>query len=175
VLQPLQGGEAFALHGMHRTAPLQDRVGLPLGSMLDATHGAVRLTSAAGGSRTQSADFSEGAFIVKQKRSPGGLTEVDLTGGDFSTCGAASARHGRAQSVSAARKARRRLFGRAHGHFRSRGRASTATVRGTKWEMVDRCDGTLTRVISGTVVVRDLVRHRTITVKSGHTYLARTP
>ena len=174
LLKPMKGGEAFGLQGMHRTVPLEDRLRLPFGSKLDATTGEVQVTSAASGNRTQSAAFSEGAFFLRQKASDRGLTEVDLTGGDFSTCATAAAGHSRA-AVTAARKARRRLFGRGHGRFRSRGRFSTATVRGTQWEVVDRCDGTLTRVVKGTVVVRDLVRHRTVTVKAGHTYLARKP
>jgi hypothetical protein len=36
----------------------------------------------------------------------------------------------------------------------------------------DRCDGTLTRVMTGTVRVRDFGRHRTVTVHAGKTYLA---
>ena len=73
----------------------------------------------------------------------------------------------------AGRTVLRRLFGRAHGRFRTRGRNSTATVRGTEWSVVDRCDGTLTTVKRGTVVVRDRVKHRTVTLRSGQRYLAR--
>lgn len=39
--------------------------------------------------------------------------------------------------------------------------------------MIDRCDGTLTIVHRGTVVVRDFHRHRNITVTAGHSYLAK--
>jgi ferric-dicitrate binding protein FerR (iron transport regulator) len=67
----------------------------------------------------------------------------------------------------------RRLFGRAHGRFRTRGRNSTATVRGTQWSVADRCDGTLTTVKQGTVRVRDLRLKRTLTLRSGQSYLAR--
>jgi hypothetical protein len=41
--------------------------------------------------------------------------------------------------------------------------------------MVDRCDGTLTRVVSGTVVVRDFTRDRTVVLHAGERYLARAP
>jgi hypothetical protein len=41
--------------------------------------------------------------------------------------------------------------------------------------MTDRCDGTLTRVKRGTVVVRDLRRSRNIVVRSGKSYLAQAP
>jgi hypothetical protein len=63
----------------------------------------------------------------------------------------------------------------ASGRFRSRGRYSAATVRGTIWDTADRCDGTLTRVRRGVVVVRDFRRHRNITVRAGKSYLARAP
>ena len=80
--------------------------------------------------------------------------------------------------VSPARSARKRrpsrqLFSSVHGRFRTRGRNSTATVRGTKWLTKDTCAGTLTRVMEGTVVVQDLRKHKKVVVKSGHQYLAR--
>jgi hypothetical protein len=37
----------------------------------------------------------------------------------------------------------------------------------------DRCDGTLTTVKRGVVSVRDFKRKKTITVRAGHSYLAR--
>jgi hypothetical protein len=46
-------------------------------------------------------------------------------------------------------------------------------VRGTVWRTTDRCDGTLVTVSSGQVSVRDSVRKRTVTVRKGHSYLAR--
>jgi hypothetical protein len=39
----------------------------------------------------------------------------------------------------------------ARGHFRTIGRYSAATVRGTVWQTVDRCDGTLTVDTEGVV------------------------
>jgi Ca2+-binding RTX toxin-like protein len=169
--RPLQGGEAFELSGMHRTVPLKDRLGLPFGSTLDATDGAVRLTAARAGGGTQTGTFSGGAFLVKQRRANRGLTDVALTGGtSLSKCNSSNSR---AQAHSSAKRVLRRLFGNAHGRFRTRGRNSTATVRGTEWSVIDRCDGTLTTVKRGTVVVRDRVKHRTVTLKSGERYLAR--
>ena len=69
----------------------------------------------------------------------------------------------------------RRLRARGRGRFRTRGRYSSATVRGTTWTIADRCDGTLTSVRSGTVAVRDFRRRRTIIVRAGKAYLARAP
>ena len=44
---------------------------------------------------------------------------------------------------------------------------SAATVRGTIWTVVDRCDGTLTRVTRGIVVVENLRTGRTKVVRAG--------
>jgi archaeosine-15-forming tRNA-guanine transglycosylase len=69
----------------------------------------------------------------------------------------------------------RRLWGRdSGGRFRSHGRHSHATVRGTRWTTVDRCDGTLTRVTEGAVAVKDFTRHHTVVVRAGHSYLAKS-
>jgi hypothetical protein len=69
----------------------------------------------------------------------------------------------------------RELWGRDHGgRFRSHGRHSHATVRGTRWLTADRCDGTLTRVTNGSVAVRDFARHRTVVVRAGHSYVAKS-
>ena len=70
----------------------------------------------------------------------------------------------------------RRLWGRdSGGRFRTHGRHSHATVRGTRWLTEDRCQGTLTRVTEGSVLVRDTVRRRTVVVRAGGHYFARRP
>jgi hypothetical protein len=119
---------------------LKGATAIPVGSTVDATHGKVSLKSASSTGRTQSGVFSEGAFVVTQQKSDG-LTDLTLTGGDFGICTAARAAGRR---VHAAANRRRRLFGQAHGAFRTRGRNSSATVRGTTWLTEDRCDGTVT-------------------------------
>jgi hypothetical protein len=68
----------------------------------------------------------------------------------------------------------RGLWGRdSGGKYRSHGRHSHATVRGTRWLTEDRCGGTLTRVTNGAVVVRDFKRRRNVLVRAGHSYLAK--
>jgi hypothetical protein len=59
--------------------------------------------------------------------------------------------------------------------FRTRGRFSASTVRGTDWRTTDRCDGTVTKVFKGTVEVRDQVRDRTVVLRAGESYLAKAP
>ena len=67
------------------------------------------------------------------------------------------------------------LHASAKGKFSTRGRYSAATVRGTKWTIADRCDGTLTHDITHSVAVTDFVRHKTIILHAGQTYLAKAP
>jgi hypothetical protein len=111
-----------------------------MGARIDTSKGKVKLTSALSSTRTQSGTFSQGAFVVTQRKSDG-LTDLTLTGGDFGACTAAARA---AKPVTAAANSRRRLFGRAHGRFRTRGRNSSATVRGTDWLTDDTCTGTVT-------------------------------
>jgi hypothetical protein len=139
---------------------------IPLGSTVDATKGRVRLTSAAGpGGATQTAVFYQGMFVVTQTRGPKPITQLALAG--KLTCPKAK------RATASARKRVRRLWGDGKGRFRTRGRHGAATVKGTKWLTEDRCDSTLVRVRRGTVVVRDFAKRRNVTVKKGHSYVAR--
>ena len=114
--------------------------------------------------------------LQSRARAQRGLTELRLKGSGFSRCrargGAATAGAGAAQL---SRRTIRRLRATAKGRFRTRGRHSAATVRGTVWITADRCDGTLTTVKRGKVAVRDLRRKRTITLTAGKSYLAKAP
>ena len=60
-----------------------------------------------------------------------------------------------------------------HGRFATKGRYGAATVRGTKWELADRCDGTFTRVLSGVVSVTDFTTGAMINLAAGQSYLAK--
>jgi sugar lactone lactonase YvrE len=137
---------------------------LPVGSVIDVTRGRILLTSATPGGGTQSSLFFGGMFIVRQSKTTG-LTELVLTGNGPSCRSAVSS--------SARRRNQRRLWGDGHGKFRTRGRNSSATVRGTRWLVEDRCSGTLTRVARGVVEVRDTVKHRKVRVRAGKSYLAK--
>jgi len=151
---------------------LTDLTSLPVGSILDTREGSVTLNTALPGGKTQSAIFHGGLFEVRQPQGAGGLTEVVLRGA-LTGCSSAGAR---AAAVSKKkRKPPRRLWGSdSKGKFRTRGGNSVATVRGTAWYVEDRCDGTLTRVSKGSVSVYDRGRHRTVVVRAGHSYLARS-
>ena len=149
---------------------------VPVGAMLDTRRGQVALSSRGCHGGTQTGRFGGGIFSVRQPRSGCGRVDVYLRGGSFKSCPRLTARHRRGRVAAASRAKRvRKLWGRdSGGRFRSHGRHSHATVRGTRWLTLDRCDGTLTRVTSGAVVVRDEVRHRTVTVRAGRSYFAKS-
>ena len=137
---------------------LKDPVQVPIGSIFDTLKGKVTLISAAdlkGG--TQNAWFYTGIFKVGQTKGANPVTELTLA--DVKP----SCPKGKKASAAAAKKKSRKLWGDGKGKFRTTGQFSSATVRGTKWVVTDRCDGTLTRVVRGSVTVRDFVRR-----KNGH-------
>ncbi|HEX2233574.1 MAG TPA: calcium-binding protein [Thermoleophilaceae bacterium] len=174
VVRSVRGANGFGPPGMRRTVPLLDRLRLPMASQVDATKGSVSITAARGGGGQQKGVFSRGRFQVRQRRSAGAFTELRLRGGDFGRCGGTNVRGASRGAVSAQRRRIiRRLRARTRGRYRVPGRHSAGLVRGTSFEVIDRCDGTLTRVFSGVVRVRDFRRRRTVTVRAGKSYLAR--
>jgi hypothetical protein len=153
VVERVKGKVTVTPKGSSRAVALTRRRTLKMGSTIDATNGTVRLvTTRDARGRTQSGTFSQGAFVITQSRgSSRPLTVLRLAGGDFGGCPPVAG--GRTIGVSSARRRPvRRLFGNAHGRFRTRGRSSTATVRGTKWVTSDSCEGTLTEDREGEVV-----------------------
>jgi hypothetical protein len=158
---------------------IQDVTHVPVGSILETVRGAARLTTARNArGATQMGTFDGGQFRMTQDESSP-VVDLSLRGGlsARTACG----RRGRGRPSGArpageahsARRVLRRLRGNARGRYRTRGRRSSATVRGTVWSMEERCDGTLTRVRSGVVSVRDFAKRRTITLRRGRSYLAR--
>jgi hypothetical protein len=141
--KPVSGKILLREKGKSSFKRLRGEKTIPIGSALNASNGRVRVRTAKNKrGALQAGVFRGGTFTVEQKRSSP-LTTLRLTGDDG--CTAAQ----KAGTVHAARS-RRRLFGSARGRFRSRGRSSTATVRGTVWSTEDLCTGaTLTRAYSG--------------------------
>jgi hypothetical protein len=168
-----RGGRARASQKGLKFVPLTGERQIPVGSFLDTRRGTVELVSATGrGARTQSGQFSAGIFQTLQSRArrARGLTELRLKGGSFKRCRAGAGGARAALSRAEIRRLRARASG---GRYRTRARASSATVRGTVWTTTDRCDGTLTTVKRGRVVVRDFRRKRNVVVRAGKSYLAR--
>jgi hypothetical protein len=139
---------------------------VPVGAELDTKSGRVQLTSStANKDEVQTAQFYSGRFTVTQSTKADGLTDLRLT--EPLQCQPNSK-----GKLTAARRSRR-LWGNGKGRFRTRGRHSAATVRGTIWLTKDSCDSTTTIVRSGTVTVTDFAKHKNVKVKKGKRYTAR--
>jgi hypothetical protein len=149
--------------------PLEDAAEIPVNSTIDASDGKVVLRTALGGGDSQTGTFHGGAFEVSQARHAGGMTTLALRG-SLPSCGnSAAAGSGRLQRGGT----QRRLWGKDHGgRFKTVGKGSVATVRGTSWYMADRCDGTVTRVSSGQVLVRERGTGRHKLLSRGESFLA---
>jgi hypothetical protein len=115
----------------------------------------------------QKGEFYGGVYqTVQSSRSARPYTDLRLN--ERLTC-----RPNRRGKLAPARARTRRLWGNARGRFRTRGRNSTATVRGTIWLQKDTCTTTTTVVREGVVIVRDLVKRKNVRVKRGKRYVAR--
>ena len=156
--------------GTRTFKPLDPDRPLPVGSVVDASRGSVTVLAAKNLSgATQSATFTGGRFAVTQRRAVRMTTVLSLRG--RLDCGSNPA--STTAQAAATRRRSRKLWGDGHGRFTTRGRNSTATVRGTIWGVTDRCDGTLTQVKRGAVAVKDLRTGRTRVIRAGGRYLAR--
>lgn len=145
------------------------------GSTVDVTGGTLQMTAPAVGSVLVNGDGADPAAFVLKKipeklgRRKVTRAELALAGGDFGSCSLASLAAGKSNETV------RALWAKGSGRFRTKGRYSSATVRGTNWLTSDRCDGTFTQVKQGSVAVRDVRRKKTVVVKAGRSYLAKAP
>jgi hypothetical protein len=167
---------------------VQDR-NVPIGSLIDTTHGRVDLRSAptpaygaarAAAAKVEDAQFYAGKFRVGQNRNSA-YTQIRLAGGNFASC---TAKAGRASAAGAgrgvvARRLPHRIIRLLHasgpGRFRTIGKRAAATVLGTIWLTVDYCDGTYVKSTQGRVTVHNYVNGKTVNVYPGHPYFARYP
>jgi hypothetical protein len=130
------------------------------GTELDTRKGTVEITTAEGGK----AKFFDGIFKVSQTR---GLTTLTLT--EALDCSS----NGKVRAAAKKPKSRK-LWGDGKGKFRTKGKYSAATVRGTKWLVKDTCTTTTTTVTQGVVQVEDFAKKRKVTVRKGaKPYVAR--
>jgi hypothetical protein len=166
---PASGAVLVRVPGAVHAAVLAHAASVPFGSVLDTRGGTVKLRTALPGGATQAATFHGGVFEVRQPAGGRGMVELKLRG-PLPSCTKGGAR----AAATTRRHPPRSLWGHdSHGRFRTRGSNSVITVRGTTWYVADRCDGTYTRVKSGSVSVRDLRTNRTVVVRAGHSHLGR--
>ena len=177
------------LHGVF--VPLTELRQIPNGTIINALHGTLTLITAGGTQhatlstdakgkkkakkvKTQTGKFGGAVFKVTQSRS--GLATISLVSNAFKgapSFASCKAKKGKAVGAAVSSKTLQLLHSSAHGKFRTKGKYAAATVRGTIWTIADRCDGTLTHAIKDSVTVSDFVRHKTIILRPGHSYLAK--
>jgi hypothetical protein len=169
--------------------PLTELRDVPVGAIVDALHGTLSVIAADPRSRRTMAVRLTGAiFIITQEKrgSVPGLTTFTLVEGAFP--GAPSYAACRVKTAVGTRSAgrvpervRKKLSAKIlqtlhahdnHGSFRTSGKYSSATVRGTTWETIERCDGTETAVQQGEVVVEVFHPEKFVLLSAHHTYLA---
>jgi hypothetical protein len=147
--------------------PLTEARQLPVDSQIDARAGALRVVLAGPHRRpTQQVTLAGGLFVLAQStQAPTrGLTTVNLVEGAFPgapTYGSCAA------NSSAVLQTVRASDQRGSFVTTSRDSSATASAAGTAWDTIVRCDGTVTVVHQGTVVVSDFQLHQTVTVHAG--------
>jgi hypothetical protein len=180
-LEPVAGTVLVKVPGSNAFVPLVAPTQVRDGAIIDARKGRVRITIDNGRGGLDTAEFYGGIFRFTQPKVKPGRTwfaNLYLFGGNFKGC--PSAPHNPKVATLSRKAARkqaqgkpvRQLWGSGGGAFRTVGRFSSATIRGTTWLTDDHCNGTLTKVTSGKVGVRDFVLNKTIVVKRGKSYFA---
>jgi hypothetical protein len=170
-----QGSVRVRLPGTDRFVDLPQAASVPVGTVVDARAGAIALTTALPGGTVQHASFGGARFKVRQAPTGNGTTDLHLRGGSFTSCGH-PARGARVLAAAAGKRPKpvRRLWGKDRsGRFRTHGRDSVTTVRGTRWSVADRCKGTVTRVTEGAVDVKVRRTGRVVRVQAGERFIAR--
>ena len=195
-LQPVSGLVLIKVHGVF--IPLTQLSQFPKNTVINALHGTLRLITATGGHpagdaaaaakskkgkgkkgkvKTQTGTFGGAIFKVSQAHN--GLATLSLVENaykgapSFATCKKGKA--GDATAAALSTKSLQLLKANAKGKFATKGKYGAATVRGTKWTIADRCDGTRVHDVTDSVAVTDFVHHKTIVLHAGQTYLAKKP
>ena len=174
---PVSGVVAVRMPRTGRFIRLKPGELVPTGAELDTTQGTVRLFVAStqrGG--IQSAVLYSGRFIFRQTGRVHPRTTFVLSQ-PLTGCTRAGPPPGRA---TAARGRRRRPTTRQvwvtekNGNFNTKGQYVGTSVQGTIWLTADTCTSSTVRVKQGVVVVHDFIHHRTIKLRAGQSYTART-
>ncbi|MDA0182364.1 hypothetical protein OJ997_18800 [Solirubrobacter phytolaccae] len=164
VVQP-SGTVRLRLAGRSRFVALTALDDVPMGATIDTKRGAVVLH--ARNTRTGAVEtvrLSDGWFKVSQS---GRVVNFTLNE-PLARC---PRRGGAAQQK---KPKSRKLWGDGKGAFRTSGKYSAATVRGTRWLVQDTCAGTTTRVTQGAVTVTPKLRRGpAVVVRAGKQYTVR--
>ena len=172
-LEPLEGTIQLQCPGEDEQSRLTSFKQIPVGCLVNTRQGVVGLTASKGSSgELQDAKFWGGVFIVSQEE--GDNQEVDLKLAGRRMCERRDAKHRPVARTSRKGNRGRKLWGSGKGNYQTSGSYGSATVRGTTWLVVDRCDSsTLFKVAEGKVWVEDFVKDKSLTLGTGEQYLAK--
>ena len=179
-LAPVSGRALVRLPGSTTFVALTTARQVPFGTVVNATSGTVTVTTVGAHDEAQMMTFYQGEFKFTQGHS--GVVVATLKGGNFSVCPTRRKRKrlanhlARASSKHASGKhVVRKLWADGHGSYSTKGSYAAGAVLGTVWLTEDLCEGTLIHVVTDSVAVTNLVTHRHVTVRAGHSYLAKAP
>lgn len=175
-VEPVEGTIELQCPGEDQSSRLTSFKQIPMGCLVNTRHGTIALTSSKGSSGDlQDADFWGGVFVVTQKEGDDQEVELKLAGKRMCEKRSTARKNGAARA-SGSKRGGRRAWGSGKGNYETSGSYGSATVRGTTWLVVDRCDAsTLIRVAEGTVWARDFLRDKTVVLTEGEQYVAKAP
>jgi hypothetical protein len=161
--------------------PIKGVATVPIGSEIDSRKGELELKTASKfgkqGQRTnlQQGRFRAGLFKIRQaaKKRAGATSTKPTTDLVLQTPPGLSRACAAGSAVRPIKGIVRTLAATAKGAFRALGAAGTVTAGDGTWIVSDRCDGTMTEVGRGKVVVHDTKLDKDFTLRSGQGYLAK--
>ena len=146
------GGENFCMAGGGVQVPVLTKIDARDSKVEIITEGSVRKSS-----------FWDGLFQVLQGDEPHAVTVLKLIG-PLERC----------ENATSEKPGGRQLWGEGDGLHRTDGRLGSASVRGTKWLLQDRCNGTtFAKVLEGLVTLHDRVKNETVELEAGDSYTVR--
>ena len=172
-LEPVEGTVELECPGESSQSRLTGFKQVPMGCLINTRHGVVDLTASKGSSEElQSSHFWGGVFIATQDEGDNQTVGLKLAGRRM--CEHRGAGKNGLARISSGGRHGRRLWGSGKGNYTTSGSYGSATVRGTTWLVVDRCDSsTLFKVAEGTVWVRDFVKEKSLILTTGEQYIAK--
>jgi len=183
------------VHGVF--IPLTELTQIPTNTEINALHGSIKLITSLPAGVKPAADVAKakgkgkgkgkvstqngtfGGAIFKVTQAHNGLATLSLVENAFKGAPSYSlcTKHkaGDASAAALSSKTLQLLRASAKGRFTTKGKYSSATVRGTKWYIADRCDGTYVHDSTDSVSVTNFVTHKTVILHAGQSYLAKKP
>lgn len=177
-ISPVSGSVRAFVGGKAGGIVLKEPDLVQIGSRTDAESGQVSIETGTSTGTVRTATVSGGEFATEQPTGP--VETIFRLTAPMNGCkpseGGVTVTAARAAKKAPKKKRRRRtrkIFVQSDGGHRTRGRYADAVVRGTKWSIQDFCTSTRVTVFEGAVAVRDRVKHRSVLVQGGDSYIAR--